>query len=331
MSYGRMGLSRVRKGLRVPAATLWRRAYGNATLLLCVAVLGWSGNFVVGRLAHSTIPPVALALLRWLLALAVIWPVAWPRMRADRGVLFAHRWTVLALGITGVAVFNTLVYRGLQTTTAVSGLLLQSVCPVLIVLVAAGMHRTRPRLVELAGLAVSLAGVWVVISRGNVTAPVGVGTAIGDLWILLAVASYAVYTVVLRDRPPVHPLSLLGSTFGIGALALIPFALLEAMSGQRVPLTSASLATIAYVGLVPSIVSYFCFNRGVELIGGARAGQFIHLMPVFGAVLSFLVLGEQLAGFHLAGAALIAAGLVISARGPRPASGQPPGTRASRT
>lgn len=301
----------------MPAATLWHRAYGNATFLLCVAVLGWSGNFVVGRLAHASIPPVALALLRWLLALAVIWPVAWPRMRTDKAVLLAHRRTVLTLAITGVAVFNTLVYRGLQTTTAVNGLLLQSVCPVLIVLVAAAMHRTRPRLLEVSGLTVSLAGVWVVVSHGHVTAPVGLGAAVGDLWILLAVASYAVYTVVLRDRPPVHPLSLLGATFGLGALTLIPFALLEALSGQRVPLDTATLATVAYVGIVPSIVSYFCFNRGVELIGGARAGQFIHLMPVFGAVLSFLILGEQLSGYHLVGAALIAAGLVVSARTPQ--------------
>lgn len=293
------------------------RVYDSPTVLLCLAVLGWSGNFVVGRLVQASMPPVALALARWLLAGALLLPLSWRRLRADWPVLWRHRGVVLALAALGVAIFNTLVYRGLQTTTAVNGLLLQSVGPVLIVLAAFLMFRQRPSVTELVGLAVSLAGVWVVVTRGALTTP-ALTAAIGDLWILIAVACYACYTALLRRRPPVHPISLLEATFLAGAAMLIPFAVAEAATGARIPLTASSAATIGYVGVVPSIVSYFCFNRGVELAGATRAGQFIHLMPVFGAVLAYLVLGESLQGFHLAGAALIAAGLVVSSGSARP-------------
>ena len=291
--------------------------YASGPLLLCVAVLGWSGNFVVGRLVGGQVPPVQLALARWVIAGAILLPFAWRHLRADARRLRRH-WRVLTvLSVTGVAVFNTLVYRGLETTTAVNGLLLQSVCPVLIIVVTALLHREPPRAVQLVGLVVSLAGVWLVITRGEPFGGLGLRVTVGDLWILLAVASYAVYTVALRSRPPVHPLSLLVVTFGAGALVLLPFAAVEVAGGRTIPLTPGALGAVAYVAVIPSIVSYACFNRGVELIGGARAGQFLHLMPVFGAVLAFVFVGERLWWFHLVGAAIIAAGLWLSGRSGR--------------
>lgn len=291
------------------------RLHDAPVLLLCLAVLGWSGNFVVGRLVGGSVPPTSLAFARWVIAAALLAPVGWRRLRADLPALAARPAEVITLSITGVAIFNAFVYRGLGTTSAVNGLLLQSACPVLIVVVAFVLFRERPSLAGLAGLAVSLVGVWIVISHGRLLDG-GLTFGAGDLWILAAVASYAVYTCLLRVKPAVHPVSLLLSTFALGALALVPFAAAEWVAGDRIPATPGAAAAIAYVAVVPSIVSFFCWNRGVELLGAARAGQFIHLMPVFGAVLAFVVLGERLEGYHLLGAAIIGAGIVLASRTP---------------
>lgn len=291
------------------------RLYGSAPLLLCVAVLGWSGNFVVGRLVGGSIPPIQLGFLRWFIASLIVVPFAWHLVRRDAPEL-RRRWVnVLTLSVTGVAIFNTFVYHGLQTTTAVNGLLLQSVCPVLIVLITFAAHHETPHVAQAVGLVVSLVGVCLVVSRGGLMGGPGVGAGSGDLWILAAVASYAVYTVALRTKPAVHPVSLLAVTFVVGDALLLPFAAAELAGGRAMPATAGTVAAVLYVALVPSIVSYFCFNRGVELAGGARAGQFMHLMPVFGAALAFVFIGERLAWYHFAGAAVIAAGIRLSSRG----------------
>ena len=290
------------------------RLYASAPLLLCLAILGWSGNFVVGRLVGGTVPPIQLSFLRWTLATALLTPLAWRGVRADTGELRARWKTVLVLAVTGIAIFNTFVYRGLETTTVVNGVLLQSVCPVLIVLLTFAAHRERPHLAQLAGLVVSLLGVWLVVSQGRVIGGAGLSANAGDAWILAAVAAYAVYTVVLRDKPAVRPLTLLVTTFGLGALMVAPFAAAELAGGRAVPATPGALAAVAYVGVIPSIVSFFCFNRGVELMGASRAGQFIHLMPVFGAALAFLFVGERLAWYHLLGGAVIGCGIWLSGR-----------------
>lgn len=289
--------------------------YHSAPLLLCLAVLGWSGNFIVGRLVGDTVPPVGLAFLRWVLAFCLLLPWSARHLRADAARLRAAWPVVLTLAITGVAIFNTFVYRGLQTTTAVNGLILQSMCPVLIILVTFAAHREHPHVAQISGLVVSLAGVWMVVTRGQPWGPAGVRVNSGDAWIFAAAASYAVYTVALRSKPAVHPLSLLGATFGVGAVILAPFWAAELHAGLTMPATPGALAAIAYVGVVPSIVSYFCFNRGVELAGGARAGQYVHLMPVFGAVLAYVFLGEALQAYHLIGGAVIAVGIILTERG----------------
>lgn len=285
-----------------------------APLLLASASLFWAGNAVVGRAVHAEIPPVSLAFWRWTGALLVVLPFALQPLARDWPILLRHWRSLLVLSATGIALFNTLFYRGLDQTTAINGVLLQSTMPLMILPISAIIYRERPNLAGIAAILVSLAGVTVIAARGSLARLAALSFNPGDVWVLAAVASYALYSSLLRSRPPVHPLSFLAASFAIGALFLLPLYLAEALSGAVTRITPGTLAAFAYVALMPSVVAYLCFNRGLELIGSARGGQYVHLVPLFGAVLAIIVLGERLHPFHLAGIALIAAGLILAER-----------------
>lgn len=301
---------------------LWRAA----PLLLAAAILFWAGNSIAGRALAGVAPPLALAFWRWVVALALVTPLAWPKLKADRAEL-VRRWrTVLGLSMTGVASFGALLYVGLQHTTALNSILLQAAIPPLVMLFAWAVLRERTSRGEIGGVALSLAGVLVVITRGRPWDLLHLGLNRGDAIVLVGVVLYAVYSLLLRRRPAVHPLSLLWATFACAALLLAPAYAWEIASGRTLPLTPQTLAGIGYVAVFPSFLAYLFFNRGVELIGSARASQFLHLQPVFGAVLAVLLLGERFHGFHAVGVALIGAGIGLSAwtqRVSRPPRGSP--------
>jgi len=291
------------------AASLYDRPY----LLLVLTTLFWSGNFIVGRAVHGTVPPVALAFGRWAGAFLVVIGIAWPRLRRDWPMLLRHWPMLLLLAATGIAAFNTFVYIGLGSTTALNGLLMQSTMPAAILLCSLLLFGERPGVMQVLGIAVSFAGVVVIITRGEACALGRITLNVGDLWMFAAVLAYALYSVLLRRRPPVHPLSLLAAIFALGAAMLVPFLAWE--SATAAPhLDRPTVLAVLYVAIFPSVIAYFCWNRGVELVGANRAGQLVHLMPVFGSALAILVLGEAFHGFHAAGAALIFAGIVLASR-----------------
>jgi drug/metabolite transporter (DMT)-like permease len=286
--------------------------YGSAYVLLPAAALSWAGNSVVGRTVHGRVPPIGLSFWRWLLALAIIAPIGWPRVRADAAELRRGWRIVLVLALSGVAAFGTFLYLGLRTTTAINSAILQSIIPLLILVFAFVCFRERPTARGVAGLALSLVGVLVVVTRGHPFDLLDTRLVTGDLWVLLGVVGYAGYSAALRVRPAVHPLSLLTVTFAIATAVLAPAYLVETLTGPHMPLTATAFWAVAYTAVFPSLVAYFCFNRGVELVGPARAGQFIHLVPVFAVLLAVLFLDERLAAFQAAGGALVAAGIVVS-------------------
>lgn len=300
----------------------FQRLWSTAPLLLVLATLFWSLNFVLGRAVIDLIPPIALSFWRWTIAFCIVLVFARPHLaRGDLSVLRTQWKLVAVLGFLGVATFNALVYYGLHTTTVTNAVLLQSTMPVLIVLGSFLIFREPVRAVALIAVAVSLFGVAVIVARGNVETLLGLSMAPGDLWVITAVIGYALYSVLLRRRPAVHPLSFLAGTFAFGALMLLPVYLWEHVAVARVRWDLPTLAAIAYVGVFPSLIAYLCFNRAVELIGANRAGQYLHLMPLFGSALAALILGERLQGFHLLGAVLIGAGILLAQWRPRAASG----------
>lgn len=284
------------------------RTARTAYLLLALTALFWAGNAILARGLHAQISPVTFAFWRWALASALLLPFAWRVLRADWPRLRADWPWVLLLAVLGVSVFNTVLYHAAHSTTATNIALVQTVMPATIVLLGALLFGERVSLPAVAGVIVSMLGAAVVVLRGDPSALLHWRLVAGDLWMLLAVVAYALYSVLLRRRPQVHPLSFLAASFVLGTLVLLPVYAWEAARSGPPAVTGGLLAGIAYVALFPSILAYLFWNRGVALIGASRAGFFICLIPVFAAVLAMLFLGERLHPYHLAGLGLILAG-----------------------
>lgn len=297
-----------------------RRLGAQPVVLLTLAPLFWSSNVVIGRAVAGVVPPIGLAFWRWLVGALLLWLACWPTLRRDWAVARCHLPMLLLLALLGIALFNTLLYVGLRSTTAVNGVLLQSLMPLGIVacswlLFGEALHRA-----QLGGLLLSLGGVLAIVSRGDVAALVHLRLNGGDLLILAAVISYAAYSALLRRRPPVHALSFLSLTFTLGVVLLLPFYLWEQLRVQPMPFNRTTLLVVGYLAICPSILAYLCYNRGVELLGANRAGLFLHLMPLFGSLLAALFLGERVRWFHGLGALLILSGIALATRSPQGAA-----------
>lgn len=291
-------------------ARLWHMPY----LLMVMPPLFWSGNFVLGRAVAGHVPPIGLAFWRWAIGCLLVLPLAWPHLRRDLPALRAHWGIVLVLSAVGIAAFNSFVYVGLNRTTALNAVMMQSTMPVLIVLMSFMLFRQRISALGALGIGVSLAGVAAIVGRGDPAAFAGLDLNLGDVWVFAAVVSYSAYTALLRRKPAAHPFSFLAVTFGLGALMLVPFYAWETATVRPVRPDLLTVAAIAYVALFPSILAYLCYNRSVELIGANRTGLSIHLMPVFGSVMAMLFLGERLSWYHGLGIVLIAAGIALANR-----------------
>lgn len=281
-------------------------------LLLTLAVLFWSGNFILGRAFHNDIPPIALSFWRWAVASLLIIGPASKFLRRDRAEIMKHWPVVLLLSALGIASFNTLVYSGLQYTQAINAFLMQSLMPVLIVALSFILFGDRVRIVQIVGILVSLGGAATIIARGDLAAIMSLQINRGDLLVAAAIIGYAGYSVLLRKRPHIHPLSFIAVTFWLGTAIIFPLYLWETFNVRVMQPEPTTFLVIGYVAIFPSILSYLCFNRGVELIGANRAGLFIHLMPVFGSLMAIIFLGENFLWYHALGIGLIAVGIYLA-------------------
>lgn len=305
-------------GLRARLAPL-----ASAPVLLTLTMLFWAGNSIAGRAMADAISPLALSFLRWSVALALVTPCAWRGLKADAPELLRRWKMVVALALSGVATFGVLLYFGLHTTTALNSILLQAAVPPLVMLMAWARFGERASRAEIVGVVLSLLGVVAVITRGRPWDLMHLGLNPGDALILAGVVLYAVYSLLLRRRPAVAPLSLLWATFAVSALILAPAFVVDLAIGRPPPFSAKAAAGVAYVAIFPSFLAYLFYNRGIDQIGSARASQFLHLQPVFGALLAVLLLGESFRLFHAAGFALIAAGIGLSAWAARSGQARP--------
>lgn len=283
-----------------------------AFALLGLVMLLWAGNSIVGRAVRLDVGPLTLSFVRWTGASLLIAPFALRPLLRDWPLIRRHWAVILLLGVLGIACFNSLLYSGLQHTTATNALLLQAALPPAVMLVDRLLFGARPTGWTVLGVLVSVLGVVVIVFEGDPASALRLHFGRGDALVLLAVAAWAFYTVLLRLRPPISPISFIFVTFLIGVMATGPGAWWEWESGRPLVWSPGLGAAFLYVATLPSLAAYFMYNYATGVVGAGRAGQATTLMPLFGALLAAALLGEQLHLFHLAGMALILAGIVIA-------------------
>lgn len=283
-------------------------------VLLSLTALFWGGNAVAGRLAVDQISPSLLTFLRWGLVLAVLWPIfggqireAWPEIRPQIV-------KIVLMAFLGFTAFNVLFYYGARYTSAINLGILQGSIPVLVLAGAFLTHGTRTTPLQLLGVLLTLLGVVVVATRGEVTKIVDLELNRGDAAMLAACAFYAFFTVALRNRPKMTGAAFFTLLALIAAATSLPVVLIEALTtGVGFP-TARGWAVTAYVAVFPSCLAQLFFLRGVDLIGPSRAGVFVNLVPVFAASLGVALLGEPFAAFHAVAMGLVFGGIWLAQR-----------------
>jgi drug/metabolite transporter (DMT)-like permease len=286
-------------------------------LLLTLTTLFWSGNMVLGRAIRADIPPMTLAFWRWAIALALVLPLALPHLRSQWPQLCKGWKPVLILGVLGVGGYNTLAYVALQYTAATNAVLLNSFIPIATIALSWLFLKKHLRRIEGIGVVLSFVGVATIVLRGDMTTLASLSFNVGDLWMLGAVLVWAIYTIGLQWRPAgVHPMLMLAAFTTVGVIVLAPLYAWEMASGRHINLHWGSFASLLYVGIFPSFLGYIFYNRAVGEVGASKASLFIHLMPVFGTILSAIFLDEIPHWYHYAGIALIFAGIWLTTAQP---------------
>ena len=293
---------------------LWHWLSQRPALLLILTTLIWGSNAVAARLAVGQVSPMMLTTARWSIACVALWVVARRQVAAYVPVLRPRRRYLLLMGTGGFTAFNALFYAAAHHTSAVNLALIQGVIPVLVLLGGALFLRLRVVPLQMLGVAVTLAGVAIVASRGQWGVLAALAFNAGDVAILLASLLYAGYTLGLRSRPAVPPLVFFAAVAGVAALVSLPLLAAEVLAGRFFWPTPLGWLIVLYVGLMPSFVSQIFFIRGVELLGPARASVFLNLNPVFGPALAVLLLGEPMHAYHVAALAMVLGGIGVAER-----------------
>lgn len=291
------------------AASDLRAAYG----LLAVAPLFFATNMLTARWVEGSIPPVAMAFWRWTLTLVFLVPYAGRGLLAGWRDLLGEWKVLLVLGGLGMGICGAPVYLGAQTTTATNIGLIYATTPVLIVLISWLGWREPVSLRQALGIALSLAGVLAIVARGDIDVLLGLEFVAGDLLIVIATASWAIYSVVIKHWPGRQPMTV--RFIGIvvaGVVAMAPFYVLEIAAGQTAAFNLGTVGIFLLLALVPGIGAYLAYGRLVAVLGPGRTGMLMYLVPLYNAGLAWLLLGERLAFYHLVGTALILSGIALA-------------------
>lgn len=282
--------------------------------LAVLATLIWSGNFIVARAVHKEITPVQLAFYRWGAATALLFPFALKVCIAEWHLLKKHLAYLFWLSLTGISLFNTFVYIGGHYTSAINLALIGTTSsPVFANILARIFLKEKFGIAKISGMLICIAGILVLLSKGSLQNLLDLHFSKGDAWVLLAALSFAVYTILVRKRPPViSPLNLLFSSFLLGTLLLLPFFLLEAGAGKHVTWDSQLLFVILYLALGASIISFFIWNKSIQILGAGRTSLFGNLIPIFSSLEAVIILHEEFSVVHIVSMGIVLLGLVIA-------------------
>ncbi|RVJ14020.1 DMT family transporter [Sinorhizobium medicae] len=290
-----------------------------AYVYLSITALFWGGNSVAGKMAVGHVSPMMLTTLRWLIALAVILVLMTPQIRRDWQKIRQHWLQLLAYGAIGFTMFNAFLYSAVQYTSAINAVILQAGIPMLIFIFNFALFKMKASFAQVIGFTVTLIGVLITAAHGDLASLVRPSFNFGDALMILACIVYAAYTVALRWKPAMHWQSFIAAPAFGALLSAIPLLVWEIGKDAAIMPDATGWAIVLYAAIFPSLMSQVLYVRGVEMIGANRAGLFINAIPVFGTLLSVLLVEEIFRPFHLVALALVLGGIAVAERGrPKP-------------
>ena len=287
-----------------------------AYVFLILATLFWSGNFIVGKAASLfEIPPFTLNFYRWVFAWLILAPFTLKEIYKTRFHILNNLKYVLILGITSITLFNSIVYYSLQFTQVISGVLMISTIPVMIIFISSLLRIEKTNFYQIMGVVFSMLGVIVIITQMNGENIKKLSFNKGDLSIIVAMLSWALYSALLKKKKlELSQLSLLQVIISSGLIFLLPIYIVEMNQGRYVTLELPFIFILVYVVLFPGLASFICWIKGIAIIGANRSGIFLHLMPIFSTILAMIIFKEKFMVFHLIGAMLIITGIILSSK-----------------
>ena len=285
-------------------------------IFLILATLFWSGNFIVGKAASIyEIPPFTLNFYRWTFAWLILAPFTFKEIIQKKDHVFQNIKLILILGITSITIFNSIVYYSLNFTQVISGVLMISTIPVMIIFFSWVFKIEKTNIYQILGVIFSLLGVVVIVTKANFNILINLDFNKGDLWMVVAMLSWAMYSALLRKKKfELSQLSLLQTIISAGLLFLIPAYIMEMSLGYRLNINLPFILTLGYVVLFPGLASFIFWIKGISIIGSNRSGIFLHLMPIFSTTLAIIIFNEKFMSFHLFGAIFIILGIFLSSR-----------------
>ena len=287
-----------------------------AYIFLVLTTLFWAGNFIVGKAASFyEIPPFTLNFYRWLFAWLILAPFTFKEIAAKKNYILKNTKLIVILGITSITIFNSIVYYSLNFTQVISGVLMISTIPVMIIIFCWLLKIEKTNVYQILGVIFSLSGVVVIITRADLDILLNLNFNKGDLWMVVAMFSWAMYSALLRKKKfELSQLSLLQTIISAGLIFLLPAYLIELALGYRVNIHLPFVLTLTYVVLFPGLASFIFWIKGISIIGSNRSGIFLHLIPIFSTILAIIIFKEKFMIYHLFGATLIIAGIILSSK-----------------
>jgi drug/metabolite transporter (DMT)-like permease len=283
-----------------------------AYLFLLSTMLLWGGNSVAGKLAVGHVSPMTLVFLRWVMAVLILLPIGWRALREDWPEVRRH-WKLLAgLGACGFTIFNVIFYTALNYTTAINVSIEQAAIPIVIILANFVLFRLRVRPLQIVGVVLTIVGVALTASHGDLSQLLKLDLNFGDAIMLVAVLCYSLYSVGLRLKPAIRWQSFMLALSIAALLVSLPFFLWEVASGRVIVPDASGWMLTLYTALGASVVSQVLYIKGNELIGANRAGLFINLVPIFGTLLSVLIIGEQFQPYQAFALVLVLGGIALA-------------------
>jgi len=287
-----------------------------ASIYLFCATFFWAGNFIIGKAASiNEIPPISLNLYRWLIAWFVLLPFTYKELIKKKKYILKNFGIFIILGMTAVSIFNSALFYSLKFTQVITGVLMISVVPVMIIFFSALLKIEKTNIFQIFGVALSLTGVVFIITKADIEILKNLDFNRGDLTMLIAMFSWAIYSALLKKKKyELSQITLLQVVIGFGVIILIPFYFIDINIGNEIKFDMPFFLILTYVVFFPGLISFFLWIKGVGLIGANRAGVYLHLMPILGAIMAMIIFDEKIMFYHFVGAIFIVSGIFLSNR-----------------